>query len=275
MLAKGVLPEAYAALAGRYTLSAPAAGAGAADNNAQLLVQVLPSGRAIWVSRLTGYSGTGSSGLTAPLGTQVVAPLYEGRSLAGGTLLTTSALLGELCWMQAGDGGWDLGLSAGRLEQVGSKVSGSPVPGGFAAAYVEAEFAAGTHFSRMRVLDFGGALDCRIQPTLVWTLFGAGTPGLTLVSEDPLAGGSLGFSWNVAVSSSGMARATGIVQGGVTPPALSLRFDRMRGEWSGNYETGGVRRSLIGCVLDVPESRGRGWFESGATTGRWELRLGQ
>jgi sugar lactone lactonase YvrE len=275
LVATGTLPAAYAAVAGRYTLSAPAAVSATGDNNGQFLVQVLASGRALWTSRLTGYSGSGSSGLTAPAPALLVAPLYEGRSTVGATLLSTSALLGELRWVQGLDGGWDLALSGDRLEHARTKVSGSRVSGGFVGAYSATEFAAGTHLTGVRVLDFGGAADCRINGTLLGTLFAAGAPGLTFVSADPLGGGSLGFSWNVTVSSAGVVRTTGIAAGGVTPPVLSLRLDKTRGEWSGSYVSGGVRRSLIGCVLDLPASRGRGWFESGTAAGRWELRLGQ
>ena len=275
LVATGTLPAAYAAVAGRYTLSAPAAVSPAGDNNAQFLVQVLASGRALWTSRLTGYSGSGASGLTAPAPALLVAPLYEGRSTVGATLLSTSALLGELRWVQGLDGGWDLALSGDRLEHARTKVSGSRVSGGFVGAYSEPEFAAGTNLTGVRVLDFGGAADCRINGTLLGTLFAAGAPGLRFVSADPLGGGSLGFSWNVTVSSAGVVRTTGIAAGGVTPPVLSLRLDKTRGEWSGSYVSGGVRRSLIGCVLDLPASRGRGWFESGSAAGRWELRLGQ
>jgi hypothetical protein len=272
--AVGMAPAGYASVVGRYTLSAPEAAAGEGDNNAQLLVQVLSSGRAIWVSRLTGYSGSGSAGLAAPAGTLVVAPVYAARSTAGETLLTTSAVLGELRWTRALDGGWDLALGADRLEYVESKVSGSRGPGGFEAAYTAAEFAGGTHFTRVRLLNFAGALDCRIAPNLVESLFGTATSGLTLVSADPLAGGSLGFRWNVKVSRIGVVQATGVGAAGVLPPALSLRLDRTSGEWIGSYTAGGVVRSLMGCVLDVPESRGRGWFEGGGVAGRWELWLG-
>jgi hypothetical protein len=213
--------------------------------------------------------------MTAPSAMVVLAALYEGRSTVGSTLLTTSALFGELRWVQASDGGWDMALSGDRLEQARSKVAGGRGSGGFVGAYSATEFAAGTNLTGVRVLDFSGASDCRVNSTLLGTLSGAGAPGLTFVSADPLAGGSLGFSWNVTVSSTGVVRAAGIVAGGVTPPVLSLRLDKTRGEWSGSYVTGGVRRSLIGCVLDVPASRGRGWFESGPAAGRWELRLGQ
>jgi len=275
LVATGTFSAAYASVVGRYTLSAPAAVSSARDNNAQLLVQVLSSGRALWASRMTGYSGSGSAGLNAPSATLLLAALYEGRSTVGSTLLTTSALFGELRWMQALDGGWDLALSGDRLEQPRSKVAGSRGAGGFVGAYSAPEFAAGTNLTGVRVLDFSGASDCRINSALLGTLFAAGAPGLTFVSADPLAGGSLGFSWNVTVSSTGVVRTAGIAAGGVTPPALSLRLDKTRGEWSGSYVTGGVRRSLIGCVLDQPASRGRGWFESGTAAGRWELRLGQ
>jgi sugar lactone lactonase YvrE len=269
------LSAAPARAVGRYALAAPPAVAVAGDNNAQLLVQVLPSGRALWASRLTGYSGSGFAGLMAPSESLLLAPLYEGRATMGATLLTTSALFGELRFAQALDGGWDLALGADRLEQVRSRVTGSRGMGGFAAAYSEAEFAVGTNLSGARVLDFGGASGSRIQSTLLGTLFAPDAPGLKFVSADPLAGGSLGFSWNVTVSGAGVVRTSGISMGGVTPPVLSLRLDKVRGEWSGSYVTGGVRRSLIGCVLDSASSRGRGWFESGAAAGRWELRLGE
>jgi hypothetical protein len=272
---RGMEAAGYGSAVGRYTLSAAGAATGAGDNNAQLSVQVLSGGRVLWVNRLTEAAASGSAGLAAPSGTLVVAPLYAARATVGETLLTTSAVLGELRWTRALDGGWELALGAGRLERVESKVSGSRGPGGFAAAYAPAEFAAGTQFTRVRLLNFDGALDCRIAPNLVDRLFGTGTQGLTLVSADPLAGGSLGFRWNVTVSRLGTVQATGVATDGVLPPALSLGLDRTSGEWSGSYTAGGVVRSLIGCVLDVPESRGRGWFEGAGAAGRWELRLGR
>jgi hypothetical protein len=205
----------------------------------------------------------------------VTAPFYESRAVSAGTLLTTSALLGELQWKRALDGGWDIGFESNRLEQARSKVKGSRGATGFVGEYAPVEFASGTHYAGIRRISFDEAGTLRIPVNLLGALLGADLPALTLVSQDPLAGGSLGYTWSVTVSSTGAVRATGVASNGVTPPLLSLRLDRVRGEWSGAYTAGGVRRLLIGCVLDLPESRGRGWFESSGSSGRFELKLGQ
>jgi hypothetical protein len=263
----------FASAAGRYILSAPPGTPATLDNNAQLLVQLLTSGRVLWTSRLTRYSGSGSASLTAPSGNLLVAALYEGRAVSAATGLTSNALFGELRLTRT-LAGWEAALEEDRLEHARTKVSGSRQESRFVAAYSATDFASGAQFSDVRNVDFGNAFEYRVPTSMVGSLFGAGLPALRLIATDPLGGGSAGFSWNVTVSASGVVRTSGIVTGGVTPPVLSLRLDRLRGDWSGSYTSGGVRRSLIGCVLDAPSSRGRGWFETESGSGRWELRLG-
>jgi outer membrane protein assembly factor BamB len=271
----GTPPAFWNSAVGRYMLSAPPANTPDADQNAQIAVQVLPTGRVLWQSRLTGYSGTGAASLTALSGALINAPLYESRAASAGTLVATSALLGELQWKRALGGGWEIGLESNRLEQPRSKVKGSRGSTGFVGEYSPVDFAAGTHYAGIRKISFDEAGTLRIPGNLLGALLGADLPAMTLVSQDPLAGGSLGYTWSVTVSNTGAVRATGVASGGVTPPSLSLRLDRVRGEWSGAYTAGGVRRLLIGCVVDLPESRGRGWFESSGSSGRFELKLGQ
>jgi hypothetical protein len=273
LAAAATLPQGYASVAGRYILSAPPGASGLIDNNAQLLVQVLASGRALWTSRLSGYSGSGSASLTAPTGTLLVAALSESRSTLGSTTLTTDALLGELRFTRT-LAGWELALDKDRLENPRTRLVGSRQTAGFVASYNASDFASGAQVTGVRVINFTDALDYRVDTAWLGGLFGSNQPGLLLISADPLAGGSAGFRWNVTVSDAGLVRTSGIAAGGVSPPLLSLRLDRVRGEWSGSYVSGGVRRSLIGCVLDGPSARGRGWFETGSNAGRWELRLG-
>jgi hypothetical protein len=273
LAATATLPQAYASVAGRYTLSAAPGASALFDNNAQLLVQVLASGRTLWTSRLTGYAGSGAASLTAPTGALLVAAVYEGRSTVGSTTLATNALLGELRFTRSLEG-WDLALGNNRLENPRTKLSGSRQTTGFVTSYNASDFTSGAQFTEVRMLNFTDSLDYRVDSAWMGRLFGANQSGLSLISSDPLAGGSAGFRWNVTVSEAGVVRATGVTAGGASPPLLSLRLDRVRGEWSGSYVTGGVRRSLIGCVLDGPSARGRGWFETGNTAGRWELRLG-
>ena len=107
--ASGAVPPE---VVGRYVLSANPALA----NNAYTLVQVLASGRILWTTRLTGYTGSGSGGLVAENSSKLTAPFFESRLLVGGTLLNSTVLLGGLNWTRLADSGWNAAFSRKTIQ---------------------------------------------------------------------------------------------------------------------------------------------------------------
>jgi len=271
--ASGAVPPE---VVGRYVLSANPALA----NNAYTLVQVLASGRILWTTRLTGYTGSGSGGLVAENATKLTAPFFESRLLVGGTLLNSTVLLGGLNWTRLANSAWNasfsLGASSDQVEKQSSYLSGTKVGSVFTPVYSEALRSTGVGF-----MDFSEQDYCPWTSTALATLFPASTSCLLTVKDtltDPAASGAAsGFSWQVTVSSTGSVKTTGIPLAGVSPPALILRLNRNTGEWSGYYTVDKVRRTLVGAALNVDMLRGSGWVETGAqmapNTARWELSL--
>jgi hypothetical protein len=277
----GTLSGSTATLVGRYVLAAneaPPAGSSAADNNAYLLAQVLSSGKVLWGTRLTGYSGAGSSGVNTTNPLQIVAPFFESRATSGGTQSSAVALLGRLVWEPTLFQTWNASVSAGtltnRLEKQASQISGTRAATGFTPVYEQAKFDDRSNGSSVQLLDFSDQIESNWGATQLSTLFPA-SRALTLRVRDPLTQPATDLAWNVTVSESGVVRATGLANNGLTAPTLSLRLDRTRGEWLGSYISGGVRRTLVGAALELSAERGRGWVEIGPNSGRWRLELAQ
>ena len=275
----GTLPSELAGLVGRYVLAANESlptGSTARDNNAYLLTQVLASGKVLWNTRLTGYSGSGSAGLNTSNPLQIVAPFYESRLVAGATLTTASALLGRLVWEPTLQQTWNAAICAGtlanQLEKQSSQLAGARSGTAFVPVYEQAKFDDGTHSASVQLLDFRDQIEGVWGATPIAALFPV-ERALTLRVSDPLTQPAADFSWSVTVSSTGVVRAAGLANGGMTAPPLSLRLDQTRGEWLGSYVSGGTRRTLTGTALDVSAERGRGWVEIGPNTGRWRLEL--
>jgi hypothetical protein len=265
--ASGAVPPE---VVGRYVLSANSA----AGNNAYTLVQVLASGRILWTTRLTGYTGSGSGGLVAENSSKLTAPFFESRLLVGGTLLNSKVLLGGLNWTRLVDSSWNAAFSLGdvfdHIEKQSSYLSGSKVGSVFNPVYSDAFPSTGVEF-----INFSEQNYCPWNNTALATLFPASTACLLTV-KDPLSDpAAAGFSWQVTVSSTGSVKTTGVPLAGVSPPTLVLRLNRSRGEWSGSYTVERVRRTLVGAALYVEMLRGSGWVETGAqmapSTARWEL----
>ncbi len=265
--ASGAVPPE---VVGRYVLSANPALA----NNAYTLVQVLASGRILWTTRLTGYTGSGSGGLVAENSSKLTAPFFESRLLVGGTLLNSTVLLGGLNWTRLADSGWNAAFSLGaffdQVEKQSSYLSGTKVGSVFTPVYSDALASTGVGF-----MDFSEQNYCPWNSTALATLFPASTACLLTVKDTLTDPDAPGFSWQVTVSSTGSVKATGIPRAGVSPPTLVLRLNRSRGEWSGYYTVEKVRRTLVGAALYVEMLRGSGWVETSAqmapNTARWEL----
>jgi hypothetical protein len=98
-----------------------------------------------------------------------------------------------------------------------------------------------------------------------------------LKAGDPVTGQV--YVWGITVSASGAVRITESVPVGSLQPALTMRIDTLRGEWTGSYtDADGIRRTLHGIPL-LPKSESdvwaRGWIETGSLpgiqTGEWSV----
>jgi hypothetical protein len=106
------------------------------------------------------------------------------------------------------------------------------------------------------------------------------TPRLLILAlKDPAEGASL--SWRVSLSSTGAIRVTPDIVG---QPSLTLRFDKVRGEFSGSYVSSSdkARRNIFGAAIRDPSEdllRAHGWVELNALpatkTASWKLELFQ
>ncbi len=134
-----------------------------------------------------------------------------------------------------------------------------------------------SHSSSVDLLDFGGQNYCTWNSPALASLFPSAIPCLLDVKDTLTDPAAPGFSWAVTVSSTGSVKTIGIPVDGVSPPTLVLRLNRSRGEWSGYYTAGKVRRIVVGAALTLEAFRGIGWVETGAgaapSTARWQLSL--
>jgi hypothetical protein len=109
-------------LAGRYIMAASepldVGVSGSSDRRVYVLTQVLPSGRVLWVSRLAGFSGSGSAGFRMDESGALCAPLYEGRLIRSAKLHQSHSLLAVLRWDHTANGLWRLTPSVGARDGV-------------------------------------------------------------------------------------------------------------------------------------------------------------
>jgi hypothetical protein len=87
------------------------------------------------------------------------------------------------------------------------------------------------------------------------------------------------MAWTVRITPQAVLKTSGIFDANGTPPALTLRMDRMRGEITGSYLGLGsdhTRRNVFGLMMDPAEGGpARGWVELGTPPqlkiGTWSL----
>jgi hypothetical protein len=262
------LGDGLQAVAGGYLLSANSAQAAAdASRNGFVSAHIFPSGRVLWMTRSTGYTGCGSSSLNLTDPGNPVLALYERQSQSSSARFHSTSFLGILNWRKSADGGWIMAAGSvshpDQIERQGTFLSGAKDISGFKSSGV------------VRLSTSDGD-SCRWNGGAGVSL-PAPNPTLKLVVSDPAAE-SGAHAWKLAVSSSGLVSAEGVAVGGKYPPPLRLRLDKNHGMWIGSYGASKVRRLLSGAFIDsadAPGVSGRGWVESGAfpdiTSWRWEL----
>jgi hypothetical protein len=262
---------------------------------ALLLAQVLASGRVVWTSRLEGQSGSGTAGLRLNQEGALVAPFYEGRLKSSGKLHQSNSLLAAFQLEPLADGLWGIrasvGFADGFIERQSSHVTKTTAK----AAYSESFEATALdtkdfNWSCVAQLDLSASNFCVWNGSTKTGLFqhfsltqaaaSESTPRIcTLQLEDPTEGTP--YSWSVSISNTGAIRVTPLSTG---QPTLSLRLDKMRGEFTGSYvsATDKTRRTLVGtAILDPTEDllRAQGWVEVNALpatkSAAWKLELVQ
>jgi hypothetical protein len=267
------------------------------DNSAYILIQTLASGRLIWTTRMTGYTGSGSGYLKlsdSSASNSLELPLYESRSLSNTPQLNATSLLGEL-HLEKDDttDDWSVRLQNGptedSLEKQSSYILKGLLNGKLSPIYSAIAFNQDKTQPTAYTKNFNwsgvASLDFSDQNATAWNtstgVFGL-QPSLTkaplfLSARDPVTGED--YVWSLSVLPTGLVRATKHLPGGSLQPALTMRLDRARGEWTGSYmNSSKIRRNLFGVVVSYSGDRGplaQGWIEAGVLpsvrTGAWSL----
>jgi hypothetical protein len=265
------------------------------SNRALVLAQVLASGRLLWASRLEGQSGSGSAGLRLNEEGALAAPFYEGRVKTSAKLHQSNSLMAALQFDCLAEGTWgvrtSVGSSEGFIERQSSYVTKNNGRPEYSEAFEEqARETKDFNWSCVTILDLNAGNFCAWNGSTKAGLFqhfslsqpvgSESAPRFcTLHLEDPAEGTP--YSWGVSISNTGAIRLTAQ---GASQPALSLRFDKMRGEFTGSYVSSAdkIRRTLVGAaILDPAESllRAHGWVElntlPATKTAAWKLELAQ
>jgi hypothetical protein len=282
-----VEPASVAGLSGRYTLGAdPGSLEEGYRVDAFTLVQVLPSLRALWATRMAGYTGTGSSGVQIADPNRPLLQFYEKSLSSTNTLFSSNSLLGELAFQRETESAWKTffgsKLVPSGLERQTSclnKRTTTPTVPIYDAAYEK-----GDRWSRVERTGFlqGEGSRWSGQKSGGLPSFFPAAATRTLKLRDVLTSGgtvsTVDYSWNLTVSATGIVRVTSPT--GSSSPLLRLRLDKMRGEWSGSFSPStNVRRNLYGVSIDSgPDATvlGRGWVEPvtgtpKTATGGWRI----
>lgn len=281
-------------LPGRYTIAAdPNA---SSRTEAYCLIQVLPSLRVLWNTRMPGYTGAGSGNLQLSDPQKPFVQFYERSVTSTSTLFSSNSLLGVLAFQGNDGGSWSAGFGAstpaeGLERQTSCLNRRNEFP---TVAIHDAAFERGERWSRVETLSFLRGDDARWSGgafTRVPSFFHpsgqtppvGSVPAQTLTLRDRVVnGGTVSFtdySWTLSVSENGTVRVK--PDATANQPLLRLRLDKLRGEWIGSFSpVGGLRRNLYGAAVDSGSNStviGRGWTEQGSSvprtvSGGWEIR---
>jgi hypothetical protein len=275
-----------------------------ADNNATLLAQVLSTGKVLWTSRLSGSSGSGSATLSTTDPNELTAQIYQARTLSSTTVLSTSSILGQLCFArESGGTPWSVGVATAagtdKLERQSCHIAKENTSTNKGPVYRDTLFDLGAvgsstfNWSGRQELDFQFGVGCRWTGSATAGLLAflnasnavspTSIPPLYLSAEDPVSGET--YVWTLTTSTTGTVKAVNYLSSAVQP-VLSFRLDKTRGEWTGSFTSvsassgARLRCNLAGVVArptDEDSLRGAGWVQVGTTpgvrTGGWRLDL--
>ncbi len=276
----GVEPASVSGLTGRYTLASDSASLEEGfRTEAHTLVQVLPSMKALWASRMPGYTSTGSGGIQIAEPDRPLVQFYERALLSTLELSYSNSLLGELRFERDGASTWRA-LFGSHLVPAGLERQTSCLNKRTTAPTVpiyDSGFASGTRWSRVERIgclqgqgsQWSSAKATSGLPSFIPT---SGVRRLRLRDALTAAGTTslVDYSWDLTVSTTGFVRVTSPVA--TASPLLRLRLDKVRGEWIGSFTAGGnVRRNLFGTSIDSGSAStviGRGWTEPASGTPR-------
>ena len=285
------LPAGFEGAVGRDIVLSNTVGSGTSKSQMYALVQVLASGRAVWTTRMPGYTGSSSSYLGAIDGTRLEGQVYESLFSRSSTTFTSENVFGRLSVVLGQDGKWKTTFGHGQtdcsVERQSSRLT-IPASSTITPSFQAAPFTQGTNWTGATSIDFSAGNGLRwIKATgSVLPAFLTVNAPMRLRVSDPLkngAGNSVSYAWDITLLANGMAsRPLPVTENGVTPPTLTLRLDALTGQWTGGYAPAdGVRRVLTGAVGSVqasPTERSRGWVElSGEVPvlriGTWKMEV--
>lgn len=273
---------------GRYVVSADSASApGAATDSRDMyqLIQVLPSGRITWATRMYGYySGTGSASLgfmdQGRYPGALAAKLYESKLTSTTSLFSSNVLLGQLNFVLNSSGVWDVSVGSDEmpetLENQSTCAVQQNVSGVLTPRYTGLQFSNGTNWTGVSRLQFSNENAVRWAGSQYGTIpstFKGEDFVLSLVDSSAL---KTTYNWKVSIkdsvsgyrylASAPTAVAVGIATDGVLPPDLTLQIDPLKGELTGSYTASGssgkavLFGSLVVSQFDQ-ELKGQGWRE--------------
>ena len=285
------LPAGFEGAVGRDIVLSNTVGSGTSKSQMYSLVQVLVSGRAVWTTRMPGYTGSSSAYLGAIDGTRLEGQVYESLLSRSATMFTSENVFGRLSVVLGQDGKWKTTFGHGQadcsVERQSSRLA-IPASGTVLPAFQAGSFGQGTNWTGATSIDFSAGNGLRWLKATGSALpaFLTANAPMRLRVSDPLTnavGNSVSYAWDITLLASGtVSRPLPVTENGVTPPTLTLRLDVLTGQWTGGYApANGVRRVLTGAVGSVqasPAERSRGWVElSGEVPvlriGIWKLEV--
>jgi len=287
------LPAGFEGAVGRDVVLSDTVGSGTSRSQMYSLVQILASGRAMWTTRMPGYTATSSANLGAVNETRLEGLAYESQISRSATLFASENVFGRLSVALGQDGKWKTSFGHGQTDRSVERQSNRlaiPVSGNASPAFQSDSFAQGTNWTGATSIDFSAGNGLRWIKATGAALPAFLTPNapMRLRVSDPLknaAGNPVSYAWDINLLANGaVSRPVPVTENGVTPPALTLRLTPLTGQWTGGYAPAkGPRRVLTGAVGSVqasPTERSRGWVElSGEVPvlriGTWKLEVRQ
>ncbi|NBV87133.1 MAG: hypothetical protein EBS01_12930, partial [Verrucomicrobia bacterium] len=277
-----LLPASLSDVAGHYLVAADGPQGGNGENLAALILQVLPSGRLIWMTRRPGYTGSGSTALAVDGGTSFSTVLYEAQTTSVRTLNSqlVRSWMGGIQFAKLRQSEWRAFVNSPELPSALESQSSCVTTLG-SLSFFSAD---NSNFGLVRPVAFSQKYSALWNLQADTSEFLRVQLPLQLVlqqSAQAFGAASVNSAWNLTFFSSGAAFAERLAVGDTIPGPVVLRVNRSSGEFYGTYIPIGqtARYKLTGIPLPTTEgfsARAIGWVESGTppliSTGTWSIR---